>query len=199
MDTPLGFVTTHRQHHQHSDDDQDPHSPTHSLLWSHVGWTFADSKFTTDPYRRIATMAHFAKDLLQNRWYIQWENYANYISVYLVHAVLIGMMGFLLGGLQLAASWIVWVVFLRTVLVWNITWSVNSLSHRFGYRNYETPDNSRNLWWVALLSQGEWHNNHHECPSSAKMGHRRFEFDAGYWTLQLLKKVGIVTHIKTWV
>ena len=76
-------------------------------------------------------------------------------------------------GRQLAVSWLVWGVFVRTVLVWHITWSVNSLTHLFGYRTYSTGEDSRNNWLLALLANGEgWHNNHHHDQASASVQHR---------------------------
>ena len=93
-----------------------------------------------------------------------------WLWIYMLHAVLfvIGLgigwatTGRYLGGVQFGASLLVWGVFARTVLVWHVTWSVNSLTHLWGYRNYETDDNSRNNWFVGLLAHGEgWHNNHH--------------------------------------
>ena len=85
---------------------------------------------------------------------------------------------------------------MRTVLVWHQTWSVNSLTHLFGYRNYETDENSRNNWLVALLAAGEgWHNNHHHDPVSASVQHRWWEFDITYWAILLLARLGLAWDI----
>ena len=84
----------------------------------------------------------------------------------------------------------------RTVYVWHITWAVNSVTHLWGYRNYETGENSRNNWVVALLTNGEgWHNNHHQSQRSASHGHRWWEIDLTYWTILLLKKIGLAVDI----
>ena len=89
-----------------------------------------------------------------------------------------------------------WGVFVRTVLVWHQTWSVNSLSHVFGYRTYETKENSRNNWLVALIAAGEgWHNNHHHDPVSASVQHRWWEFDPTYYCICLLAKLGLAHDI----
>ena len=89
-----------------------------------------------------------------------------------------------------------WGVFVRTVLVWHITWSVNSVTHLWGYRNYETDDDSRNNWLVGLISNGEgWHNNHHADPRSAAHGHRWWEFDVTWLTIQFLERIGLATHV----
>src|SRR5690606_30803614 len=88
-------------------------------------------------------------------------------------------------ALQLGLSMVQWGVIMRVIAVWHITWSVNSLSHMFGYTNYATGEDSRNNWWVALLSVGEgWHNNHHEDPSSASVQHRWWEFDLSYYEIK---------------
>jgi stearoyl-CoA desaturase (delta-9 desaturase) len=93
-----------------------------------------------------------------------------------------------MGGVQFGLSLLVWGVLVRTVVVWHITWSVNSITHLWGYRNYETGENSRNNWFVALVSNGEgWHNNHHADQRSAAHGHRWWEFDVTYITIRMLR------------
>jgi Fatty-acid desaturase len=90
-------------------------------------------------------------------------------------------------------------VLLRTVLVWHITWSVNSLAHVWGYRSYNTRDDSTNNWLVALLTVGEgWHNNHHHSPSSATNRHRWWEFDISYLEIKLLKKLRLAWDVKAY-
>ncbi len=107
-----------------------------------------------------------------------------------------GLEGTLNAGVQFGLSLLVWGVFVRTVVVWHITWSVNSLSHMFGYRNYETGEESRNNWFVALITSGEgWHNNHHADPSSASNQRKWWEIDLVYYTLLALAKVGLVWDI----
>ena len=99
-------------------------------------------------------------------------------------------------ALQFALSVLVWGVFVRIVLVWHITWSVNSITHIWGYRNYETGENSRNNFLVGFLSNGEgWHNNHHKDPRSAKHGHFWWEIDVTYLVICLLGAVGLAWRI----
>jgi stearoyl-CoA desaturase (delta-9 desaturase) len=99
-------------------------------------------------------------------------------------------------AVQLGSSMVVWGVFMRVIAVWHITFSVNSLSHMFGYTNYETGEDSRNNWFVALLSVGEgWHNNHHEDPSAATVQHRWWEFDISYYEIKLLEKLGLASDV----
>ena len=91
---------------------------------------------------------------------------------------------------------LIWGVFVRTVAVWHITWSVNSLSHRWGYRNYETDEGSRNNWFVALITNGEgWHNNHHADPRAASHGHRWWEWDGIFQVVRVLKFVGLAKDV----
>src|SRR5262249_59755809 len=102
------------------------------------------------------------------------------------------------GGAALAASLVVWGFCVRVVYVWHVTFLVNSVSHRWGYRNYPSPDNSRNCWWVALLTFGEgWHNNHHHRPRCAAHGHRWFELDPPYWVIRLLERAGLARRSAT--
>ena len=96
----------------------------------------------------------------------------------------------------MAVSWLVWGVYVRTVLVWHITWSVNSLTHLFGYRTYATGEDSRNNWFVGLVAMGEgWHNNHHHDPASASVQHRWWEIDPTYYVILLLEKLGLASDV----
>ena len=95
-----------------------------------------------------------------------------------------------------AWSFVFWGMFLRMVYVWHITWAVNSATHIWGYRNYETSDDSTNLWWVGLLSYGEgWHNNHHAFQRMARHGHKWWEVDVTYWTICAMEKVGLAWNV----
>jgi len=134
------------------------------------------------------------------------ERSASWLLIYMAHAAAFYVTGFtagwllpngsLVGGLQLGASVLVWGVIMRTVLVWHITWSVNSLTHTSGYRNYETNDHSRNNWLVALVAAGEgWHNNHHAQPRCAAAGHRWWELDPSNWAICALALVGLATDL----
>ena len=76
--------------------------------------------------------------------------------------------------------------------------SVNSVTHLWGYRNYDTEENSRNNLIVGFLTHGEgWHNNHHAYPVSAVHGHRWWEFDLTYLVIRMLRVVGLVWDVKT--
>ncbi len=201
-DTPARWVATHRLHHVHSDEDPDPHTPRHGIGWSHVGWLFRPAHHR----RSLFFFDKYARDILSDRYYLFLEKHpTSTLWIYSIHAALIaaagGLVGWLTGGdrqhaLQLAASWLVWGVYVRTVLVWHITWSVNSLTHLFGYRTYATGEDSRNNWLVGLVAMGEgWHNNHHHDPASASVQHRWWEIDVTYYLILLLERAGLATNV----
>lgn len=200
-DAPATWVATHRLHHKDSDERADPHTPLSSFWWSHIGWLLRENTDVSS----MNVYHRYARDLLKQPFYRWLQSGIVVLAIYLVHAALIAAAGyltsFLTGGTtaeswQLAASWPVWGVILRTVAVWHITWSVNSLSHVFGYQNYQTKDESRNNWLVALLSNGEgWHNNHHIDPTSASNWHRWWEFDAIYLVIKGMEKLGLASDV----
>jgi stearoyl-CoA desaturase (delta-9 desaturase) len=200
-DTPIKWVSVHRRHHQHSDVPSDPHSPRAGFFWSHVGWLFVHNPDTHgyDAYRR------YVPDLVQDRFYRSLEGGLRWVWIYVAHAAAffvvgaaVGVVtsGSMWGGLQQGLSLLVWGALLRTVVVWHITFSVNSLAHVAGYRNYSTSDDSRNNWLVALFTVGEgWHNNHHQDPSSASNHHRWWELDISYYQIKLLEVFGLAWSV----
>jgi len=112
-------------------------------------------------------------------------------------ALLLGV-GMLGGGLRLGTGLLLWGIFFSATLGLHATWLVNSATHLHGKRRFETRDDSRNNWWVALLTGGEgWHNNHHAHPVSARHGLAWYEFDPNYYGIWLLKKLGIATKVQT--
>ena len=201
QDTPARWVAIHRLHHQYSDEQPDPHSPLVTFFWGHMGWLFVENR----TLGKLSTYDRYARDVLKDPFYFifernvgwVWMNVLHWLAFYLVGFV-IGWLstGQLLGGVQFGMSLLVWGVFVRTVAVWHITWSVNSLTHMWGYRNYETDENSRNNWFVGLVSNGEgWHNNHHADQRSAAHGHRWWELDVTYLTIAALRAVGLATNV----
>jgi stearoyl-CoA desaturase (delta-9 desaturase) len=200
-DAPASWVATHRQHHNESDHEEDPHSPLVNFFWSHLGWLLVDNSAV----RCTNAFDRYARDILRDPFYMKLQRSFLPIWIYLVHALLYFAAGFgvgclfsgtLLAGVQLGLSWLVWGCILRTVCVWHISWSVNSLSHVFGYKSYETGDNSRNNWLVAFLTSGEgWHNNHHQDPASASNRHKWWEFDLIFAFIEVLEKFGLATNV----
>jgi stearoyl-CoA desaturase (delta-9 desaturase) len=180
---PIFWVATHRLHHQYSDETEDPHTPRVSGFWAHMGWiVFGDAH-----HNDTARMGRYAPDLGKDPFYRWLTSY---------HWVPLTALGFTLlaiGGWGLVN----WAIFLRVVVGLHATWLVNSATHLWGRRRFATKDDSRNSWWVALLTFGEgWHNNHHAHPTSARHGLAWYEFDPTWIALNVLRAVGLVWDIR---
>jgi len=186
----IDWVTDHRVHHALSDQPGDPHSPREGFWWSHVVWTFRvarDQNRSKLALRWAPDLARDAGMRFLHRTFLLWH--------FLLAAALMAA-GYAWTGWPGACSMLVWGMFVRLVFVWHGTWFVNSATHLWGYRNYETKDDSRNLWWVALLSYGEgWHNNHHAKPRLANHGHRWWEIDLTYRTIRAMERLGLVWNV----
>jgi stearoyl-CoA desaturase (delta-9 desaturase) len=201
QDTPAHWVAVHRMHHQHSDESDDPHSPLVSFLWSHMGWLWLENR----DFRRVAILERYVKDLLRDRFYLRLERptwlAAIHVSQWAIFFLLGAGISWMSGRrpdetIMAGVSMLVWGVFVRTVLVWHITWSVNSITHLWGSRRYETGEGSRNNWLVGIISNGEgWHNNHHAQPRAASHGHYWYELDVTFLTIRLLSRLGLVWEI----
>ena len=201
QDTPARWVAVHRRHHEHSDRQDDPHSPLAGFLWGHVGWMLVKN----GDLSRLGIYDRYAKDILRDPFYRRLERTLLYPTIVIASWLVFFGAGFaasLIGGgtpgqaVRFGTSLLVWGVFFRVVAVWHITWSVNSLSHLFGYQNYATGEKSRNNWLVAILTSGEgWHNNHHADPRSASHGHRWWEIDLIYGFVKLLEAVGLAKDV----
>jgi fatty-acid desaturase len=180
---PIFWVATHRVHHQHSDHDGDPHTPRDGGFWAHVGWIL----FGDTHHNNTTLMAKYAPDLAADPFY-RWLNTFHYVPLVAVGLVLLAV-----GGWPM----VLWGIFLRVVVGLHGTWLVNSATHMWGTRRFKTRDDSRNSWWVALLTFGEgWHNNHHAHPVSARHGLAWYEFDISWITLKLFNAIGLVRDLK---
>ncbi|MBK8480947.1 MAG: fatty acid desaturase [Proteobacteria bacterium] len=177
----LWWAAHHRDHHKHSDEPEDIHSPRQrGLWWAHVGWILS-RRYDATKLERIRDFARYPELVWLNRWH-------------LVPPVTLAVALFLAGGLPL----LVWGFFLSTVLTWHGTFTINSLSHVFGSRRYATADDSRNNLLLALLTLGEgWHNNHHYYMSTANQGWFWWEVDVTYYLLKLLAWAGVVRDLRT--
>lgn len=201
QDTPARWVGVHRLHHQKSDEPTDPHSPLASFIWGHMGWLLVKN----GDLERMSLYERYAKDLLKDPFFLGlerrlmwvWINLAQWVVFYTVGSLIAwAVTGSFLEGVRHGLSLLIWGVFLRTVLVWHITWSVNSVTHLWGYRNYQTDENSKNNVFVGIISNGEgWHNNHHAQPRCAAHGHKWWEFDVTYLTIRLLQIVGLAKDV----
>lgn len=176
----LWWAAHHRQHHRASDQEGDVHSPrVGGFWWSHVGWILcADHKATR--WNDIRDMAKYPE--------LRWLN-----RHYLVPVVAMAIILFAVGGWHA----LLWGFFVSTTLLWHGTFTINSLSHIVGRRRYETEDDSKNNWVLAILTMGEgWHNNHHYYMNSTNQGFFWWEVDLSYMILRALAAVGIVWDLR---
>ena len=188
----LWWAANHRHHHRYSDQQSDLHSPRKGFWWSHVGWILSDKYKDTD----LAAIKDFAQ-YPELRWLDKHEGVPPWI--YGVAAFLIGGLVGTGGGWSWTGAWAGLVIgfFWSTVLLWHTTFLVNSASHVFGRRRYETTDTSRNSLLIALLTGGEgWHNNHHHYQASARQGFFWWEIDPTYYGLKVMSWIGIVKDLK---
>jgi sn-2 palmitoyl-lipid 9-desaturase len=188
---PLKWAATHRVHHQKSDHHGDPHSPLEGTWWSHLLWLFRKQS----PAEERALLERYVPELAKRPILRLFEDH--YALWLWGTGIGLGVIGYLLGGWFLCASMILWAMCFRVVISYHSTWFVNSATHLWGYRNYDTRDESRNLWWVALFAYGEgWHNNHHAHPSVAPAGHKWWEVDMTWWAIKALRAVGLAYDVK---
>lgn len=180
---PIFWAATHRIHHQKSDQNGDPHSPRDCAWWAHVGWLlFGEAK-----HNNTRLMSKYAPDLAKQRFYVWLNNY------HWVPMVVLAVILYALGGLPM----FLWGICLRVVVGLHATWLVNSATHMWGRRRFATRDDSRNNWWVALITFGEgWHNNHHAHPTSARHGLAWYEFDPSWLQIKVLKFFGVAKSIR---
>jgi stearoyl-CoA desaturase (Delta-9 desaturase) len=176
---PLWWASHHRHHHAHADRPQDSHSARqHGFLWSHLGWFLAPANFPA----RLERVRDFAR-YPELRFLDRFD-----VAVPFLLA---------LGLFLVDAQIFVWGFCVSTVALYHATFTINSLAHRYGTRRYDTPDDSRNNFWLALLTFGEgWHNNHHHSPGVARQGERWWELDLTYYGLRLLAALGIIWDLR---
>jgi stearoyl-CoA desaturase (delta-9 desaturase) len=190
---PLWWAAHHRDHHVHSDQEHDAHSPVqHGFFWSHMGWFLSSANFATK-FERVKELAKFPELRFLDRF-----------DVIVPIAFAIAIYGF---GELLAAyaphlntngpQLLVWGFVISTVALYHATFSVNSLAHVWGKRRYQTRDHSRNNFLIALLTLGEgWHNNHHHYPGAAKQGFYWWEIDFTYYGLRVLAALGLIWDLR---
>jgi len=179
----LWWAQTHRDHHRNADTESDLHSPAHQGFWyAYCGWFFQHANLATN-YDRIRDFASFPE--------LRWLDSDTGI-------VLIGLS--YSGFLYWFWGWegIVWGVCVSTVMCWQMVHWIQSVSHSWGgYRRFDSPDSSRNHWLLGVVTFGEFHNNHHAFPSSAKQSFAWWEPDLGYRFLKLLEALNLVWNVKS--
>ncbi|HTR48768.1 MAG TPA: fatty acid desaturase [Verrucomicrobiae bacterium] len=179
---PIFWVATHRIHHQFSDKEGDPHSPRDGKWWAHVGWILVGKSMHHD----TKTLSRYVPDLAKDKFHV-WITKYHYVPM-----VVVGLLLLAIGGIP----YVLWGIFFRTVLGLHATWLVNSATHLWGSRRFQTRDDSTNSWWVALFSFGEgWHNNHHAHPVSARHGLTWYEVDLNWYGIWALSKLGLARDI----
>jgi stearoyl-CoA desaturase (delta-9 desaturase) len=180
---PIFWVATHRIHHQYSDQPGDPHSPIDGKWWSHMGWILTGKSMHHD----TTTLARYVPDLAKDKFHV-WITKYHYVPLTVLGLILLAI-----GGLP----FLLWGIFLRTVIGLHATWAVNSATHIWGSRRFRTRDLSTNNWLVAIFTFGEgWHNNHHAHPTSARHGLAWYEVDLNWYGIRALQRLGLAWDIR---
>ncbi len=183
----LWWAAHHRHHHKYSDQPEDVHSARQEGFWyAHVGWIFSDRWAETDESR--------VKDLMRFPELVWIDKY------HWVPPTLLGVATYYFGEWIGIGGWQAVVVgfFWSTVLSLHATFTINSLAHLIGSRRYDTSDDSRNHWFLALITFGEgWHNNHHHYQAAANQGFHWWEYDFTYYILKAMSWVGLVSDLRT--
>jgi stearoyl-CoA desaturase (Delta-9 desaturase) len=176
----LWWSAIHRHHHRHSDTPEDVHSPVHAgFLFSHVLWIFSPQKNTAD-YSTVQDLARYPELRLLDR-----HPYVPAVLLAVGCYLLAGWPGLFVGFL------------LSTVILYHAVFAINSVAHVVGNQRYVTGDESKNNWWLALITLGEgWHNNHHHYQSSTRQGFFWWEIDISYYVLKVLSWFGIVWDLR---
>lgn len=180
---PIAWVATHRVHHQNSDKQGDPHSPRDGGLWAHMGWVITGKAM----HSVTSELLCFVPDLRSDRFH-RWISKWHWIPL-----AALALLLFVIGGLPC----VLWGICLRTVVGLHCTWLVNSATHMWGSQRFVTGDDSKNSFWVAILTFGEgWHNNHHSNPQSARHGREWYEIDVNWYGIWVLHLLGLAWDVK---
>jgi len=188
---PIWWASHHRRHHLNSDRHNDHHSPhTHHFLWSHMGWFLAKKNFLTDR-KVVRDLTKFKELVLIDRF--DWLPPV----LLLISLFVIGEYSSLTSGVS-GLNMVIWGFCVSTILVYHCTFAVNSIAHLWGTQRYNTKEESKNNFFVALITFGEgWHNNHHHYPGSIRQGFYWWEVDLTYYALRFLSFFGIVYNLRT--
>ncbi len=183
---PIDWVGLHRHHHTFSDTDADHHNSKRGFWWSHMGWMF-------EPIPAMKAVPRLSGDLIVDPYY-RWLN-----KYFLLLQIPLGILLFEIGNLCEVGGWalVLWGIPIRLVLVYHVTWLVNSATHCWGTTAFDSGDRSKNNPWVAALTFGEgWHNNHHAFPTSACQGLLPGQIDLTWQHIRLLNALGLARKIR---
>lgn len=179
----IKWVAIHRKHHQYTEKPGDPHTPREGFLHSHVGWVIYSDVSHNNP----ELLKKYAPDLMKDGFH----RFLN--KFWWLPSAILGLSLLYLSGFTA----MIWVIFVPVAAGLQFTWLVNSVCHRFGSQPNKTDDDSRNNWWVALLTFGEgWHNNHHHRPVHARHGLKWHQFDPSWHFIQLLRLFRLASEVK---
>jgi len=190
---PLSWATSHIKHHQYADCERDPHSPVlRSGLYAHFGWILEKDALPTDE-KLVKYFLKFPEIVFLNRYH-----HIGTVSLILALALLGAFLSSYYPELETSALQLVsWGFILPTLIILHGTCVVNSVTHLYGSRRFNTNDHSRNVWWLFPLNIGEnWHNNHHQNPRSATTSFVWWEFDFIYLGILALEKIGLVRNVR---
>jgi len=180
---PFFWVATHRVHHQNTDKEGDPHSPRDGGFWAHMGWILTGRQLHNHAPELLPYIPDLRKDKV-HAWFSDWH---------WVPLTVLGLVLLAVGGIP----FVLWGIFLRTVVGLHVTWLVNSATHIWGSQRFLTGDTSKNSFWVAVLTFGEgWHNNHHAHPQSAQHGLAWYEVDVNWYGIAVLRMLGLAWDVK---
>ena len=180
---PARWAAIHRRHHQMADKGGDPHSPLMGFFHAHVGWIVKKDAKEGSDYRELVP------DVSGDD---PWLRILDFKLLFVLPWVLTALICFAIAGWR----GVLWGTVIRTLTLWHFTWCINSVCHVVGKRPNHTRDESRNVWWLGLLTLGEgWHNNHHARPSAAIHGWRWYQIDISGYTILLLAKLGIISRV----
>lgn len=176
---PLKFASGHRYHHKNSDMETDLHSPRHGFIRAYCIWIFSRD-YDESKLAKVNDLRKFPELVFIERFYY-------------LPSLILALCFYTLGGF----NYLVWGTFVSTISSWHLTFFITSVFHTQGIARYNTGDDSKNIWWLSLITFGEsWHNNHHFQMNSAELSSKSSEIDLGFMIIRFLEKLGLVYDVK---
>lgn len=189
----LWWAAHHRHHHLYSDQPQDVHSPKqHGFLWAHMGWIMSKENFPTD-YKRIPDFARYPELVFLNRFDTLVPTILGFSLFFFGQFLKHTAPELDTNGFQM----LIWGFFISTVALFHGTATINSLAHLIGKQRFDTGEDSKNSFVLALITLGEgWHNNHHQYQASTRQGFYWWEIDVTYYILKVLSWTGLIWKLR---